>query len=699
MQYASADGKYSPLPMKIVDTGYGIERLAWLSQGTASSYEAIFGPVVEHLRELANVAMPPEEVLRENSKLAGMIDIESGRDLQMLRFKVAARTGLSARELDGMLTPLEAVYAIADHLRCLVFMFGDGITPSNVREGYLARSVLRRTLGLMRGLKMETPLSELVAFELEQLIHWFPEYKDRRNYILEVVEAEEQRYKDAISRGSRMVERMAEELRARGESLSGEKLIELYDTHGLPPEIVKEVAARIGVEVKVPEDFYIRVAKSQSRARHVPAQVAPVSDKKLVRLPPTIQIYYKQPYAREFRARVLRSFGDYVVLDRTAFYPEGGGQPSDIGLLEGKGKIADVLSVVKAGEVVLHRVKPNVFRAGQWVVGKLDWERRSSLMAHHTGTHILLGAARRVLGEHVWQQGAQKGVERTRLDISHFKRLEPKELQEIERLANRVVMENRPVKAEWMDRNEAERKYGFDLYQGGVVPGKQVRVVSVEGWNTQACAGTHFKWTGEVGLIKIVHNERIQDGIERIEFSSGEAALKFVEVQERHLVKAAEVLRTTPERVAAATQQLFDQWRVAEKEIERLRQKIANLLMVRLKSKVRPVGKVQVICEEMEGASADELIKIASALTKENRELVVVLGSSDGTARLVAMAGDGAVSAGVDCGAMISEASRVLGGGGGGKPSMGQGGGPKKDFLVAALKKALEICEKQQIRE
>jgi len=699
MQYISTDGKYSPLPMKVVDTGYGIERLAWLSQGTASSYEAIFGPIVEHLRKLASVKMPPEEVLRENSKLAGLIDIESGRDLQMLRSKVASRTGLSVEELSKMLAPLEDIYAIADHLRCLAFMFGDGITPSNVREGYLARSVLRRTLGLMRELELRVPLAELMALELDQLTHQFPEMSEQKNYILEVVETEGRRYKDAISRGSRMVERMAEELRARGESLPHEKLIELYDTHGLTPDIVREVAGKVGVQVEVPDDFYIKVAKSHSRARHVPVSAPPVSDEKIGRISPTKQIYYKNPYVREFRARVLRSFDDYVVLDRTAFYPEGGGQPSDIGSLESKRVKAEVLGAVKAREVILHRVKPNPFKPGQRAVGKLDWGRRSSLMAHHTGTHILLGAARRVLGAHVWQQGVQKGVEQTRLDISHFKRVEPEELREIERLANKVVIENRPVKAELMDRNEAERKYGFDLYQGGIVPGKRVRVVNVEGWNTQACAGTHFERTGEVGLIKIMRTERIQDGIERIEFSSGEAALKFIEAQERHLAKAAEILRTAPEHVAVATQQLFDQWRAAEKEIERLSQRLADSRLAELKSKIRAVGRVQVICEEVEGASAGELIKVASALTGENKELVVVLGSSNDTAKLVAMAGEKAVNAGVDCGAMVSEASRVLGGGGGGKPSMAQGGGPKTDFLVAAFKKALEICEKQQVRE
>ncbi len=699
MRYSIENGKRQPLPLEIVDTGYGMERLAWLSQGTATSYEAIFGPVVEHIRKLSGVELPPTDVLRENSKLAGLIDIESGRDLQMLRAKVASRTGLRVEELDRMLTPLEAVYAIADHLRCLAFMFGDGITPSNVSEGYLARLVLRRTLRLMREINLQTPLAELMDFSLNILSQQFPEFKERSGYILEVVGLEEQRYRDAILRGSRLVERMSGELRAKGEPLPTEKLVELYESHGLPPDIVREVAGKVGVEVKVPEDFYIKIAKSHIQAGHVPAPTAPVPMEKLRHLPPTKPLYYKNPYAREFRAKVLQNFGEYVVLDQTAFYPEGGGQPSDVGSLEGRGAKAGVLNVVKVGDVILHHVRPNPFKPGQRVVGKLDWARRNSLMSHHTGTHILLGAARRVLGDHVWQQGAQKGVERTRLDISHFKRVEPKELREIERLANEVVMENRPVSAEWMDRNEAEAKYGFDLYQGGIVPGKRVRVVDVEGWNTQACAGTHHTRTGEVGLIKVMRTERIQDGIERVEFGVGGAALKFVQAQERQLTKVAEILRTTPEHLAAATQQLFEEWKAAQKEAERLSKRLAELRLVELRSRARQVGKVRVVCEEVEGASTDELINIANALTGKDRGLVAVLGSRNDMARLVVMAGGEAVGAGVDCGIMATGAARVIGGGGGGRPDMGQGGGPKTDYLIAAFKKALEICEKQQARE
>ncbi len=695
MQYESTDGKRSPLPLKVVDTGYGIERLVWLSQGTATSYEAVFGPVIEHLRKLSGICEPPMEVLRENSKLAGMIDIKSGRDLKLLRSKVASRTGLDVEELNEILAPFERIYAIADHLRCLAFMFGDGITPSNVREGYLARSVLRRTLELMRKMELNTPLVELMAFELKHLTKQFPELERRKNYVLEVTEAEEKKYGEAVSRGSRIVKRIAEELHSRGESISQRKLVELYDTYGLTPEIVKKMAAEVGVDVDVPDDFYMKVAESHSQARRVEASVPPVSAENLRNLPPTKQLYYENPYAVEFRARVLNVFGEYVVLNQTMFYPEGGGQPADTGSLESGNAKVEVVDVIKVEDVILHRVKPPSLKRGDQVAGRIDWSRRRALMAHHTGTHILLGAARKVLGDHVWQQGAQKGVDRSRLDISHFRRVGMKELREIERLSNEVITEDREVKATWMDRNQAERKYGFDLYQGGVVPGKRVRVVDIKGWNTQACAGTHCKRTGEVGLLKILRTERIQDGIERIEFATGLAALNFIQAQEEQLTRAAEILRAPPERAAAKTRELFEQWKAAEKEVKRLRQRIAESQLPQLRSAAKTVGEIRVICEEVKGASVDEMIKMASSLIKEDEKLVVILASRDETARLVAMAGEGAVKMGVNCGSMISEASKVLEGGGGGRSSMGQGGGPRTDRLGVALRGALEICEKQ----
>jgi len=260
------------------------------------------------------------------------------------------------------------------------------------------------------------------------------------------------------------------------------------------------------------------------------------------------------------------------------------------------------------------------------------------------------------------------------------------------------VMENRPVKIEWMDRNVAERKYGFDLYQGGVVPGKRVRIVDIEGWNTQACAGTHYLWTGEVGFIKVLRTERIQDGVERLEFAAGEPALKFVHEQEEQLAKAAEILRAAPERLAAATQQLFGQWKSAKKEVDRLHERLARLRLEELRTKAEQIGHVRVVREKFEAESVDEVIKIAGALTREDANIVVAAATlAEHPPKIVVMAGEEAVKAGVNCGEIAAEAARVLGGGGGGKPEMGQGGGPKLDQLNAALDVVVDICKRQQI--
>lgn len=696
MHYAGEGGKYRPLPLDIVDTGYGMERLVWLTHGSPTSYEPIFGPVFERLREMSKIEMPSEEILRENSRLAGVIDIESGRDLNLLRSAVAKRVGIDAGELNRLLAPLESVYAIADHLRCLSFMLADGITPSNVREGYLTRLVLRRTLRLMKAVGIAAPLDDLIRISLESLSEHFPKLREKSDYIMRVVRQEDDKYGESIERGTRLVERMTRNLSTKHLPMPEEDLVKLYDSHGLPPDLVKEVAEKVGVKVEIPEDFYIRVAKSHSKPRHVPVEVSPVPVEELKKIKPTRPIHYANPYAREFRAKVLKVIGDHVVLSRTAFYPEGGGQPSDVGELESKKVKAKVKNVVKVGETVLHHVESNPFKIGQTVTGRLDWERRSSLMTHHTGTHILLGALRQVLGSHVWQQGVQKGVERTRLDISHYSRIGTDELKKIERLANEVVRENRPVSAKWIDRNEAERKYGFDLYQGGVVPGKKVRVVDIQDWNAQACAGTHYTRTGEIGLIKIMGTERIQDGIERIEFVTGDAAIRYIQDQIDLLTRSAGILKSPAEKLVPATQQMFEEWKEMRKEIDRLRGNLAEHRVLDIRSRIKEVGKIHLIGEEIEGAKPDELVKIGEILTKENPKLVVVLGAKDDLVKIIVMAGEEAVETGIDCGEISAEVSRVVGGGGGGKPDFGQGGGPKKGMLGQAIQQALNMVIEHQ---
>jgi len=206
-------------------------------------------------------------------------------------------------------------------------------------------------------------------------------------------------------------------------------------------------------------------------------------------LPETEQLYYQGQYIREFEAKVVRVLdNEYVVLEKTCFYPEGGGQLADTGYLVSDGNKVDVVDVQKVGKVIVHKMKGTVPKEGNIVNGVIDWERRYGFMKNHTATHVINGAARRVLGQHVWQFGTQKGVDRSRLDISHYRRLTLEEVHKIETLANQVVLRNIPVETSWMPRSEAEKLYGFRLYQGGAVPGKEIRVVKSGEWDVEACA-------------------------------------------------------------------------------------------------------------------------------------------------------------------------------------------------------------------
>src|SRR4030042_3975293 len=379
-----------------------------------------------------------------------------------------------------------------------------------------------------------------------------------------------------------MVKRIADELKAKRVSpMPDGTLSEMDDSQGLPPEIVKQTAEAEGVKVEVPENFYALIAKRHMQSTKPVEEEAAVEqalEAAVEGLQPTEQIYYTDQYMKEFDAKVLKIVnGEYVALDRTCFYPEGGGQPADHGFLAfGKVK-AEVVDVQKIGRVIVHRLKgSSVPKEGATVKGFLDWEKRYALMKAHTATHLINGAARRVLGEHVWQHGTQKGSESSRLDISHYRRLSAEEVHKIETLANEAILANLRVETAWLSRNEAESRYGFRLYQGGAVPGKEIRVVKTGDWDVEACAGTHLNSTGEIGFIKIVYTERVQDGVERLAYAVGLQALKAVQQQERLLWKVSEVLSAPVEKLDKTAEKIVKELKEANVEKRKLIKELAR---------------------------------------------------------------------------------------------------------------------------
>ncbi len=698
MKFKVVGDKFVELPIRTVDTGYGMERFTWISQGTVSGFHAVYDHILGEILKMADVGKLDNELLKKVAELSGIMSLERKARRQETQRQVAESLGMSVEELGKALLPVENAFAVADHTKCLVFMLSEGVVPSNVREGYLTRLMLRRTYRALRTLGIEAKLLDIVD---EQIGFWsrdFPHLKEMRGEILEILSAERDKFKETIQRGRTLVTRIAEELKAKGVSKIPEAtLIELYDSHGLPPEIVRETVEAKQIQTDVPDDFYMRVAEKHVQAS--PSQETETSeelDEAVSGLPETRRLYYEDAYVSEFEAEVLKVLaGKRVVLDKTAFYPEGGGQPADHGHLEFGGNRSEVVDVQKIGNVIFHVVKGAVPRKGAKIKGVIDWKRRISLMRHHTATHVLMGAARRVLGEHVWQSGAQKGVEATRLDISHYKRLTLDEVHEIERLANEVVMRNLKVETSWVPREEAEKRYGFRLYQGGVVPGREIRVVKTAGWEVEACGGTHCKTTGEIGLIKIVHTERIQDGVERLVFSAGLPALKAVQRNEGLLWKVSEALNVPLEKVGKTAERFVEEWKEARREQERLTEELAELSAKEYLINAKEISGLKVVAQAFKDVKVDRLIKIASELVKTEPEAVVALCHVDKTARIVIMAGKKAIKQGVDASEIAKKAASVLGGGGSGRPDFAQGGGTLIKKVPEALKRIGEMVKQQ----
>jgi alanyl-tRNA synthetase len=423
------------------------------------------------------------------------------------------------------------------------------------------------------------------------------------------------------------------------------------------------------------------VAKTHIRAEQ---EEAP----KLVIPGKTELMFYEHPFDQTFEARVMDVLdGDLVILDRTLLYPEGGGQPADHGTIKKDGLELRVVDVQKVGEVVLHKLeKPNGLQKGDHVKGKVDMHRRLAHARHHTATHLVHDSAKRILGRHIWQAGAQKSEDRARLDISHYKRITDAELKAIEMEANRRVMETEPVETKFLPRTEAEKLFGFELYQGGVPPGKQIRVVKV-GSDIEACAGTHVTNTGMIGAIKILRTERIQDGVERIEFAAGEAAVRACQERDDLLAEAANVLRVPADQLPKTASRFFEEWKDQQKEIERLKEELAWARLKSLSAEAQEINGIKVVVQRMGHADTDELLKAAALLAEQ--DCVALLGSETG--KLVAAVGKSGLEKGIKAGNIIKAAAKELGGGGGGKPELAQGGGPNVSKLNEALKAGMDV--------
>jgi alanyl-tRNA synthetase len=664
---------YRTMTEKIVDMGAGLQRWAWLTQGTPTAYDANFTYVLEKMNEKSNVEVD-RKLFLEFSRLAGAMNIDEYGSLGEPRKIIAKHLGVDPAFLESHLAPLEAQYAVADHAQTLLFGIADGMLPSNSGGGYNLRILFRRAMGFINHHRFPLSLADVVNWHIDYLKGMYPELEEHRRDVEEVLRVEESRYASTTERVSKIVSSIT----SGGRSVSTEELIRMYDSDGVTPEQLMEA----GAKVEVPEDFYEKV-----QARHLTRRFEePKAAFKIGKLLPTKLLYYDEEAPFEFKARVAKVFArNYVVLNRTVFYPRGGGQEPDKGTIG----TARVVDVERFGDIVLHKVEGKAPRVGALVKCNVDARRRGRITQIHTATHILNGSSRQILGPWVWQHSAFKEEDYGRIDITHFAHLTETEVHEIEDLANEIVRKNLPIKNTLMPRQSAEEKYRFRLYQGGVVPGKLVRVVDIGGWDIEACGGTHSKETGEVGFIKITKAERIQDGVERLEFVAGEAAIEYMHRMDSELQDLSSVLGTQRENLPKVARSVLQELDAARAREKALGQALADLSSTEITSRAKSVGAARLYVARRPPMGEEQIIAQGQkSITSDPSLVYISIFPSKSSARIICFVGAAAVQAGFSAGDIIRKISPVLGGSGGGSPTFAQGGGPQVDRIDEAASMA-----------
>ncbi len=515
---------------------------------------------------------------------------------------------------------------------------------------------------VMEELECDLSLRDIAELHMPGLRGLFA-VDERKDYIDRILDLETDRYRQTLSKGTRLVTSFFEQ--AKAEELPLEALMDFYDTHGIPPTVVRSLAEEKGVRVDIPDAFATLVAARHEQAS--PEEVAEAREAEALQegLPPTRALYYEAPDQSEFEASVLWSAPGKAVLDQTLFYPEGGGQPTDMGAIHLGPRTEQVTWVEKRGDVIVHHLEGDaVLPVGEMVKGLIDRERRDAHTRHHTATHIVLAAARQVLGDHVWQSGAQKGTDMARVDVSHFERVTREQLVDIETRANRIVLEAIPVDKTFLDRTEAERKYGFRLFQGGVPAGERIRVVRIADVDVEACGGTHVANTAHVGSIRMRRAERIADGVVRLEYSAGLAAVRLGQQERGIMEEAADALGVRPEQLPRSAERFFGEWKDLRKQVDDLTRQLADAKHGQ-GEEIAP--GVRLVADLNDAPMADLVTMARQAIG--NPGTVAVIASTVG-GMVVARSED----LDIDCRELLKEALEAAGGKGGGKPDFAQGG-------------------------
>jgi alanyl-tRNA synthetase len=677
---------YKEYDQRVIDMGAGLERLVWLTQGTFNCYEAVFPSVLESLRAKSG-RVSDDRSLDEYFRLAGSLDIDQFKGVIEDYSDLAHQLGIPEPVFRSKIREIQGIYSVVDHTRTLLFAIADGMLPGNVGGGYNLRVILRRALDFIDELKLNIGLEELALWHSESLREMYPELLEHENEVRTILNVEKNKYALTRERSAKIVERLGK----RKEPLGQDELIQLYDSEGITPEYLR----LSGLKVTTPPDFYSKITARHSddsaETEKLLEEQKGSRGMEIGTTQPTSLIFYKSRDQFEFKAAVLEVVSvAFVVLDETAFFARAGGQEPDHGTINGM----FVDDVIKVNNVVLHHIKDLDGRlsAGDKVEGRVDSKRRSLIMRHHTATHIINASARKILGPWVWQNSAFKDEDMARLDITHYAHLTREQVLQIERMANDVVRLNLPVVVKWIPRGEAEKQYGFRLYQGGVAPVRELRIVNIEGLDVEACGGTHCSKTGDVGLIKITKSERVQDGVERLEYVAGEAAVNYIENQESILMESAQSLETPPEKLVPSIGHLRQNEENARRSSKQLARKLADFMIADIPKVTNQLtdGLNYYTSTFEEGLDSEYHTLVGDKLTKTNPSLIyIAVFEENSRVRILVFSGELAQKAGMRAGDLAKDLSKSFGGNGGGDARFGQGGSGEKPSTLPDVQEIL----------
>ena len=680
-------GHYTDLVQKNIDTGMGLERLAVAVQDVGSIFDV---DTVKSLRDLV-------------CRLAGGIGYEEP----------------GTEESDV------SVRIVTDHARSMTFMISDGIMPSNNGRGYVLRRIIRRAVRHGRKLGIQGSFLPTLAMNvIDGSRDGYPELEEKRDFILNVIRAEEEKFEKTYGQGMEILASMEEELEGRGSRiLSGDDAFRLYDTYGFPLDNTKDILAEKGFTVD--EAGFEAAMKRQRETARQDRKNSGRNDEYMgadatvyEEMDPSVNSAFVGYGRLEADSKIVAMalLGDSdsgeenavtgaltdgqtgaIITSETPFYGTMGGQIGDRGVITSPGGTFAVERTEHvAGSKIAHigHVTGGMFRTGDTVTLKVDAENRMAICRNHSATHLLQRALREVLGSHVEQAGSYQDASRTRFDFSHFKAMTPEELKKVEDLVNRKIAEDLPVTTEVMSLDEARKTGAMALF--GEKYGDRVRVVRMGDFSTELCGGTHVSHTGQIRLFKIVSENGVASGVRRIEALTGDNVIAWYAELENEMNESAALLKAAPSTLADHIRRLQEELKAARSENEALKAKAAQAAMGDAASEAEEIGGVRVLVRRLDGVGMNDMRNLGDELKESLGDAYIILASvTDGKVSLMATASDGAVKKGAHAGNLIRSAARIVGGGGGGRPNMAQAGGKDPSKTDEALAEAKRIAGEQ----